>query len=35
MQKEDKRIKILNNKRNMGTLYSRCIGALKSKGKYY
>ena len=30
----DKRIKILNNLRNMGTLYSRCIGTLKSKGKY-
>ena len=34
MQKEDKRIKIINNKKNMGTLYSRCIGVLKSKGKY-
>ena len=34
MQKKDKRIKILNNKRNMGTLYSRCLGVLKSKGKY-
>lgn len=34
LQKEDNRIKIINNKRNMGTLYSRCIGTLKSKGKY-
>ena len=34
LQKEDIRIKILNNKINMGTLYSRCIGVLKSKGKY-
>ena len=30
----DQRIIIINNKRNMGTLYSRCIGALKAKGKY-
>ena len=34
MQKEDKRIKFINNKKNMGILYSRCIGALKSKGNY-
>ena len=34
MQKEDKRIKLINNKKNMGILYSRCIGALKSKGNY-
>ena len=34
LQKEDNRIKILKNKINMGTLYSRCIGALKSTGKY-
>ena len=34
LQKEDNRIKIINNKINMGTLYSRCIGALKSTGKY-
>ena len=25
---------IINNKKNMGTLYSRSIGALKSKGEY-
>lgn len=34
LQKEDKRIYILNNKKNMGTLYSRCIGTLKSRGDY-
>ena len=34
IQKEDKRIKIISNKKNMGTLYSRCIGALSAKGKY-
>ena len=34
LQNSDKRIKIINNKRNMGTLYSRSIGALKSKGEY-
>ena len=33
-QKEDPRIKIINNQRNMGILYSRSIGALSSKGKY-
>ncbi len=30
----DKRIKIINNKKNFGTLYSRCIGTLISKGEY-
>ena len=34
LQKEDPRIKIINNKKNMGILYSRSIGALSSKGKY-
>ncbi len=34
MQKEDPRIILINNTRNMGTLYSRCIGTLKAKGKY-
>ena len=34
MQKEDKRIKIINNSKNMGVLYSRSIGVLESKGKY-
>ena len=32
--KKDKRIKLINNNKNMGTLYSRCIGALISKGNY-
>ena len=30
----DKRIRIINNKKNMGTLYSRSIGVLQSKGEY-
>ena len=30
----DQRIKIINNLRNMGTFYSRCIGALKAHGEY-
>ena len=34
IQKYDKRIKIINNQRNMGTLYSRSIGVLQSKGNY-
>ena len=34
MQKEDKRIKIINNNKNMGVLYSRSIAALNAKGKY-
>ena len=34
LQKEDPRIKIINNEKNMGTLYSRCIGTLSAKGKY-
>jgi glycosyltransferase involved in cell wall biosynthesis len=34
LQKKDSRIKIMNNQKNMGILYSRCIGVLKSKGKY-
>jgi glycosyltransferase involved in cell wall biosynthesis len=34
MKSYDKRIKIINNHKNMGTLYSRCIGVLNSKGKY-
>ena len=33
-QQNDKRIKIINNHKNMGALYSRSIGALISKGKY-
>ena len=34
IQEEEPRILLINNKKNMGTLYSRCIGALKSNGKY-
>ena len=34
LKQYDKRIRIINNKRNMGTLYSRSIGALNSKGEY-
>ena len=33
-QKEDQRIKIINNKKNKGILYSRCIGTLSAEGKY-
>ena len=32
--KSDPRIKIINNKKNMGTFYCRSIGVLSSKGKY-
>ena len=32
--KEDNRIKILNNEKNMATLYSRNIGILMSREKY-
>ena len=34
LKKVDKRIKIINNSKNMGTLYSRCIAGLNAKGKY-
>ena len=34
LQKEDKRIKIIENKKNRGALYSKSIGILKSSGKY-
>ena len=34
IQKDDNRIKVITNKKNMGTLYSRSIGVLQSKGKY-
>ena len=30
----DRRIKLIKNKINKGTLYSRCYGALQSKGEY-
>ena len=33
-QNEDPRIEIINNGKNMGILYSRCIGVLNSKGRY-
>ena len=34
LQKFDSRIKIINNIRTMGTLYTRSIGALAAKGEY-
>ena len=34
IQKKDLRIIIINNKNNIGILYSRCIGVLKSRGNY-
>ena len=34
LQKEENRIKIINNKKNMGLLHARCIGTLSAKGKY-
>lgn len=34
LQKEDLRIRIINNNKNMGTLYCRCIGALLSKARF-
>ena len=34
IQKTDPRIKIIANKKNKGTLYSRCIGVLSANGKY-
>ena len=34
LAEEDNRIKILNNEKNMATLYSRNIGILMSRGKY-
>jgi len=34
IKEKDHRIKLIKNKKNMGTLYSRSIGALNSKGKY-
>ena len=34
IQKEDPRIVIINNNKNMGTLYSRNIGAFFANGKY-
>ena len=34
MKKNDSRIKIINNNRNRGLLYSRAMGILNSKGEY-
>ena len=34
LKKEDSRIIIVNNNKNMGALYSRCIGTLSAKGEY-
>ena len=34
LQKDDKRIKLINNKKNLGILHSRAIGVLEAKGKY-
>ena len=34
LQKEDNRIKIIENKKNRGALYSKSIGILKANGKY-
>ena len=34
LKNEDQRIKVINNKKNMGILYSRCIGTLSAKGNY-
>ena len=34
LQEEDCRIKLIKNKENRGTLYTRSIGALNAKGKY-
>ena len=34
LQKEDVRIKLIKNEKNKGTLFSRSIGALSSKGEY-
>ena len=34
MSEKDSRIKIINNKKNSGSLYSRAMGILSSKGEY-
>ena len=34
MSKKDSRIKIINNKKNSGSLFSRAMGILNSKGEY-
>ena len=35
MEIKDKRIKLIRNKKNMGTLYSRYIGELNSNGEFF
>ena len=34
LMKEDPRIKLINNEKNMGALYSRNVGILEAKGEY-
>ena len=34
LQKDDNRIRLVENRKNKGIFYSRCIGTLKAKGKY-
>ena len=34
IKNEEKRIRIIQNKKNMGLLYTRCIGSLSANGKY-
>ena len=34
LKKEESRLRIINNEKNMGTLYTRSIGSLSAKGKY-
>ena len=34
LQKEEPRIELINNEKNMGILYSKFIGILNTKGKY-
>ncbi len=34
LSKDDQRIRIIKNKKNMGLFYTRCLGTLSSKGKY-
>ena len=34
LEKSDKRIKVIRNKKNRGALYAKSIGILKAKGKF-
>ena len=34
IKNEEKRIRIIQNKKNMGLVYTRCIGSLSANGKY-